>query len=102
MTLAHTTTSFSFREGGGETLSLTYKPFCFIVPAIMKQLTLLKQAIKEKGLTQRGLARELGCHYMYINMVIQGRRRLSPQLAKQIAAKFKDVQGITIEYLLHL
>lgn len=68
----------------------------------MKKLLKLKAAIEEAGITQKVLAEEIGCHYMYLNMVIHGKRRLSPQLAQGIIDRFPGVEGLTLQYILHL
>jgi plasmid maintenance system antidote protein VapI len=65
----------------------------------MDTLNKLKSTMADAGVTQKQLAKELNIHHVYLNAAIQGRRRLSPQLANLIVEKFPN---LTLKYILHL
>ena len=53
----------------------------------------------EAGITQKQLAKELGIHHVYLNAIIQGRRRSSPELANVIVTRFPK---LTLRQMLQL
>lgn len=46
----------------------------------------LKEELEFRGISQRGLARDLGISYSVLNEVLNGKRSLSPELAMMMEA----------------
>ena len=46
----------------------------------------LKEELEFRGISQRGLAKELGMSYSVLNEVLNGKRSLSPELAMMMEA----------------
>ena len=46
----------------------------------------LKEELEFRGISQRGLAKELGISYSVLNEVLNGKRALSPELAMMMEA----------------
>ncbi len=59
-------------------------------------LITLKNAIHNNGLTQKRLAKELGISRVYLNMLLNGNKPLTPQMAK----KLELLTDVSAKYLL--
>jgi HTH-type transcriptional regulator/antitoxin HigA len=48
----------------------------------------IKEELDERGWSQRDLAYVLGCPDQAINMIVSGKRGITPEMAKALAAAF--------------
>lgn len=59
----------------------------------------IKQKLEARGWGQRDLAYILGCHEQAVNLIVSGKRGVSPDMAKALSAAFVDIPA---EFFLNL
>src|ERR1700731_1528422 len=50
----------------------------------------IKHKLDDRGWTQRDLAYILGCHEQVINLLVSGKRSITPDMAKALSAAFNE------------